>query len=93
MSSFGVGSDIEKREQEVLQFVAQAHVDSFKEYERLHNKVALWRGREFSQIVIMRASQYLRVQSQKFYTVKDVNLVLKEHWLFKNCFYSYFVVL
>ena len=52
VSSFGVDSHIGKREQEVLQFVAQAHEDSFIEYERLHNKVALWRSREFSQIVL-----------------------------------------
>ena len=41
VSSFGVDSHIGKREQEVLQFVVQAHEDSFIEYERLHNKVAL----------------------------------------------------
>ena len=51
VSSFDAGSHIKKREQEVLQFVAQAHEDSFNEYKRLHNKVALWRSREFSQIV------------------------------------------
>ena len=39
--SFDADSHIEKREQEVLQFVAQAHEDSFIEYKRLHNKVAL----------------------------------------------------